>query len=337
MQTCPPKTCSKRRHCLSVDGEHTQYFCNFEQYGGDEEQMGTCQPCAGLKSIDECTSLSKSESGLQECYEVCEDVIVTPCSTNDDCVKDRFFCNNNTTICQACPHIDADPNWHVEQCFDTEKMGLDISSQQNCVMACQTECNDIREGYISIEGLVEIGKESNKPMTGTGYASVSGSLVDCQLGGAGECPADAPENFICLVSRGLRTFQDKVLNCEESGGVATILYNNEENNDIVDGTVGDVVETPITAISLTDGLYLLEHGLGLKTTVTLKNTGEKCDRGCSDSIKCPSTYYCDYKLGTHGYCQKCGTDEEKQRVEVSVCWVTVASLSNCGLLNVYTL
>merc|ERR1712216_237943 len=122
------------------------------------------------------------------------------------------------------------------------------------------------EGAISIEGLENngtIGKDDNVPMLGAPYAQVSGPIVDCQFGAPGECPPDAPENFICLVSRGKFKFSDKVLNCEESGAIGTILYNTAEDESIVEGYVGDApVEIPITAISLQKGLHLVEHGLG---------------------------------------------------------------------------
>ena len=110
------------------------------------------------------------------------------------------------------------------------------------------------------------------------------------------------------------------------------MYNNEENGNIVEGTVGDApVEFPITAISLQDGQYLLEHGLGLNTSVEVKKTEEECDIGCSERIPCtsPGSWYCDYGLGLstnpHGYCQECDSDEDKQRNEVSYLWVIIFS------------
>jgi len=329
METCPPRACSKRRHCLSIDAA-TKYFCNI----AGEEPMGTCEPCADLRSTDECADRSKSELSFQECADVCEDVVITSCLTNDNC-RDNFFCNNNSTICQACPIKDYIPDWHVDQCYNASQMGLyDDDSQTNCAISCHTECNAIMEGSISVEGAADIGKDNNIPMKGTPYASVAGALVDCQFGGEGECSADAPDDFVCLVSRGVRKFSDKALNCEESGGVAIVMFNNEENGDIVDGTVGDApVEIPITAISLQDGYNLLEHGLGLETKVVVKNLGEECDRGCSNIIPCPSSpgsWYCDYQLETHGYCQECGSDEAEQRVECFLSGLPLEGAQECA-------
>ena len=60
------------------------------------------------------------------------------------------------------------------------------------------------------------------------------------MGGEGECSSDAPDSdFVCLISRGVRKFSDKAINCKAMGGVGVILYNNEENNAIVEGNVGD--------------------------------------------------------------------------------------------------
>ena len=43
------------------------------------------------------------------------------------------------------------------------------------------------------------------------------------------------------------------------------------------------VEIPITAISLQDGLNLLDSGLGLEAMLNVKTTGVECDIGCSDN------------------------------------------------------
>ena len=242
--TCPPKSCSRRSHCSSLQAK---FFCNFaslNETDNEQQQIGTCELCAGMKSIDECNDRGASEAAVQECIEVCEHAIVTSCSTNEDCKgRQRFFCNINTTICEACPSSNTYSDWHVNQCSNTtyHLLGLmDETSQHNCADACQTECTDIREGSISIQDLIDIEKDGNLPMLGTPYASVSGPLVDCQFGGEGECSSDAPDSdFVCLISRGVRKFSDKAINCLAMGGVGVILYNNEENNAIVEGNVGD--------------------------------------------------------------------------------------------------
>ena len=235
-ERCPQKACSKRSHCTSLDAK---YFCNYANSG-----EGSCEKCAGMKSIDECNDRSASDAALKECIEICENVVITSCITNEDCKgREGFFCNSNTTICQACPSAILDnSDWHVNQCLNSTypRLGLiDESSQNNCADACHTECADIREGSIIVQDLYDVGKDGNLPMLGTPYTSVSGPLVDCQFGGEGECSPDAPDNFICLISRGVRKFSDKALNCKDMGGIGVILYNNEENNAIVDGYVGD--------------------------------------------------------------------------------------------------
>jgi len=344
METCPPRACSKRRHCLTNDAS-TKFFCNFASddvvllfrpddadESDDEEPMGTCEPCAGLKSTDGCSDRSSSELGSQECMEVCEAVIVTSCDTNDDCTKDRFFCNDNSTVCEECPSI-LKGDWHVDQCFDAEIMSLsDAASQNNCAESCHTECLEMSEGFISVEGLVDISYTI--PMRGSQYASVSGPLVNCQLGGAGECPADAPDDFVCLVKRGVRKFSDKVLNCEESGGIATINFNTDPTNKIGKASVRDApIETPVTTISYDDGLYLLEKGLGLETKVDVKKVGNDCNRGCSDRVPCPSSpgsWYCDYDLVTQGYCKQCGLDDDEQRVECFLSGLSLKGAQECA-------
>ena len=299
--------------------------------------MGVCEECTGMKSIEECNDRSASDLALQECTEVCVDNVLTSCDTNEDCLdRDNFFCNVNTTLCQRCPStITFGPDWHVNQCFDsTSRLGLvDDSSQSNCAEACHTECQDIREGSIlsAQEGLVTVGQDDTIPMRGTPYASVSGVLVDCQFGEEGSCAADAPDdNFICLISRGVNKFSDKAINCADQGGIASIVYNNQENA-VLDGGLGlAIVDIPITGISLENGLDLLETGLGLEVTVDAKTLGETCDIGCSDKIPCPSSHYCDYKLVTHGYCQECKADEEEQRVECFLSGLPIQGAQACA-------
>ena len=236
VERCPQKSCSKRSHCASLN---VKYFCNYADQSGE----GSCERCAGMKSIDECNERSASDAALKECIEVCEDAIITSCTTNEDCKgRERFFCNSNATTCQACPNADLNSDWHVSQCLNStyQRLGLiDEPSQNNCADACQISCKDISEGSIYVQDLYDVGKEGNIPMLGTPYTIVSGPLVDCQFGGEGECSPDAPDNFICLISRGVRKFSDKALNCKDMGGIGVILYNNEENNAIVEGYVGD--------------------------------------------------------------------------------------------------
>lgn len=83
--------------------------------------------------------------------------------------------------------------------------------------------------------------------------SVSGEIVDCGNGGT-LCSAAA--NKICLMSRGDINFSDKANNCQSSGGIAAIIYNNTVGD--ISGTLGDDFKgnIPVIAISQSDGALL---------------------------------------------------------------------------------
>lgn len=56
--------------------------------------------------------------------------------------------------------------------------------------------------------------------------AVSGSIVSCGRGGAGEFPAGVAGN-VALIERGDRTFKEKSDNAKSAGAKAAIIYNNE--------------------------------------------------------------------------------------------------------------
>jgi subtilisin family serine protease len=91
------------------------------------------------------------------------------------------------------------------------------------------------------------------------YGTASGPLVD---GGLCDTTSDW-SGAVVLCERGSITFYDKVMNVQNSGGVAAVIYNNEPGNFY--GTLGDGNSSDILAISLSqeDGQYLVTYKLGL--------------------------------------------------------------------------
>jgi serine protease len=83
--------------------------------------------------------------------------------------------------------------------------------------------------------------------------TVTGALVD---GGLGDTENPAWTGKVVLVQRGSISFYDKVINVQNSGGVACIIYNNVPGGFL--GTLGDGNSSTIPAISIsdTDGLVL---------------------------------------------------------------------------------
>ena len=93
---------------------------------------------------------------------------------------------------------------------------------------------------------------------------VTGVLVD---GGRGTTTNPDWFGKVVLVERGDISFYDKVMNVQNSGGLAAVIYNNEAGNFY--GTLGDGNSSDIPAISLSqeDGQWLVGNKLGVDGTV----------------------------------------------------------------------
>ena len=101
----------------------------------------------------------------------------------------------------------------------------------------------------------------------TDSAGVSGGVVD---GGLCDSSGSWGGNVV-LCERGSISFYDKVMNVENGGGAAAVIYNNESGNFY--GTLGDGYSSTIPAISLSqeDGQYLVTNKLGLTGGVVSYN------------------------------------------------------------------
>jgi subtilisin family serine protease len=95
-------------------------------------------------------------------------------------------------------------------------------------------------------GLASSAMENSGNASGTTYDFATGEAVDS--GAAGK---------ICVIERGVISFHDKVLNCENSGGIGAIIYNNV--GGMLFGTLGDVNATSIPTVGATmaDGAALV--------------------------------------------------------------------------------
>jgi subtilisin family serine protease len=96
------------------------------------------------------------------------------------------------------------------------------------------------------------------------YGSASGTLVD-----GGRCLATGDwVGAVVLCERGDITFYEKVMNVQNSGGVAAVIYNNAPGNFL--GTLGEGNSSTIVAVSLSqeDGQYLVANKLGKVATVS---------------------------------------------------------------------
>lgn len=104
------------------------------------------------------------------------------------------------------------------------------------------------------------------PMEGSPLASATGPLADFGLGLAVD--AGSMSGKVCLIWRGQISFGQKVLNCEASGGVGAIIYNNVPGD--LFGTLGAAVTTiPSVGTTQANGTAMLGQ-LGQTTTVTVE-------------------------------------------------------------------
>ena len=108
-------------------------------------------------------------------------------------------------------------------------------------------------------------------MQNTTLGSASGTLVDCGDSGAftAGVACNGTGGHVCLIERGTISFEDKVLNCEASSGVAAIIYNNVSG--MVQGTLSDPTATTIPAVGVSQasGVDLVGR-TGNNVTVTVE-------------------------------------------------------------------
>jgi len=111
-------------------------------------------------------------------------------------------------------------------------------------------------------------------LVGSAVQLFSGKLVDC---GKALTTCEGAEEKICLIERGKTPFSMKANNCQESGGVGAIIYNNVAGEFLGD-LGGRGPDIPIVSVSRSDGLLLLNY------------LDSEADFGYLDSI--PSSSYC---------------------------------------------
>ena len=95
--------------------------------------------------------------------------------------------------------------------------------------------------------------------------AATGALYDM---GTGETINTGASGKVCLIQRGAISFHDKVKNCQDSGGVGAVIYNNTSGS--FGGTLGSTNATTIPAVTAsdTDGAAMLNQ-LGQTTSVNI--------------------------------------------------------------------
>jgi subtilisin family serine protease len=104
------------------------------------------------------------------------------------------------------------------------------------------------------------------PMTGSVTVVATSSLYNFGLGTAVDAGAAGK---VCLIQRGSIAFSDKALNCQNSGGIGAIIYNNVSGP--LFGTLNGVaVAVPVVGVSDVDGASMLAQ-VGQSATVDTLN------------------------------------------------------------------
>jgi subtilisin family serine protease len=115
-----------------------------------------------------------------------------------------------------------------------------------------------------------------REMDGSPAASAHAPLADFGLGTATDA---AMAGKICLIRRGAVSFATKVSNCQTSGGVGAVVYNNVAG--ALNGTLGTTVTTiPSVGVSDTEGASLLTQ-LGQQANLTVTATNYAYYNGTS--------------------------------------------------------
>lgn len=113
-------------------------------------------------------------------------------------------------------------------------------------------------------------------LTGSPKASASAPLADF---GLGDVVNPAMAGKVCLIKRGTFTFAEKVSNCQNSGGVGAIVYNNAP--ETFSGTLNGTVTTlPSLSVSGVDGEALMAR-LGQLASVAVATSSYGYKEGTS--------------------------------------------------------
>jgi subtilisin family serine protease len=122
----------------------------------------------------------------------------------------------------------------------------------------------------AVEAALTVGTTTYAPlpMTGSPQGTVSAPLADFGFGTAVD-PSMAGK--VCLISRGLVTFATKVVNCQNSGGVGAVIFNNNGGGSFT-GTLGTTVTSiPSMTVSSSEGAAL-KGQIGQTASIAVRPT-----------------------------------------------------------------
>jgi subtilisin family serine protease len=114
------------------------------------------------------------------------------------------------------------------------------------------------------------------PMEGTPVGTVAAPLADF---GFGQAVDAALAGKVCLIQRGEISFAEKVVNCQASGGVGAIVYNNVAGD--LNGTLGETVtHIPSVGVTAAAGASMLKQ-IGQTATLAVTASDYAFNQGTS--------------------------------------------------------
>jgi len=120
----------------------------------------------------------------------------------------------------------------------------------------ETICVEVTAGGVDTLSTYPAGMATSASMTADGVAFASSSMENAGNAsgntyymGTAEATDSGANGNICMIDRGVISFHDKVLNCENSGGIGAVIINNEAG--MLYGTLGDTNVTTIPAVGAT--------------------------------------------------------------------------------------
>ena len=142
---------------------------------------------------------------------------------------------------------------------DADNNIADFSQYPSCTSGGTTDdglCVEVTAGGVNTLSTYPSGGATVAALTagGSGYSVTSmentGSATgDTYFMGTAEATDAGANGKVCLIDRGAISFHDKVLNCENSGGIGAVIINNVDG--VLNATLGSPNSTSIPAVAAT--------------------------------------------------------------------------------------